>query len=863
MPPALDRLLASPSALRLLRSLVNRPELPTLNLPSCSCCYNTISRRDYTTAGKSYTNAAWRRLKKAPEDAVSKEQLHHFIEANRGAAVKVDDSSELDPLDGAYTDSSSARWARYLARCERYSGLRGIKEDWTSRRSLQHTLPIEDTPDAKFIWTTYIKHTEIVPQVINHAADLLRDNGQTYKHLYEVVMRYWLPRDAAHASEYHQLMLGKLGLATLPLKAIAHSGRSALTPTAYVALLSIYRNSDEHDIYDEVVPLLIEKGNIDMARQWHNLCQSRNDLPSEEVASHPAIQALMVETSMFTSDLNSSHKSVREAHMYNRDLKRRLAGRDTASVRFDDSFCARMFATRTFPPESIIQGLAMMGVNEIGPQALRAMASRTKQIEDLPKRFEELRAHGITLQGCVFSLALEKFALEHRWQLVRSMLDTDQHPDVFGDVNVQRKLLHFYLETGDQQQLQRTLAILTLFHNDSTQETWNLLLQTHVRRSGHKHVTEVLQDMQTRGILITQKSILVLRDLLRHRQIGHKPVVTTHAEFDDLRFVARVYMDILESGLGHVPPLAWREIIRRYGMTGRMKELRRLLLWLLCWYAPRNNPRFSSLPSSPFLKPATEHLRSIESERYDYFQSLIRREKHSPHPVRELFPPSLQQALIIWGFKAGLLPNAPIEQSLFGPILVKKHYRHRLSQRQILQRAHWSIGLEILVSLRDVGVYIDRETVVRALQSQFVVMFGRGQSSKKENRIMEAVNTIPYATYIREVNRIWGTTLFNERETSTKGTAQHDLWDPRKRRTRNRKSSLLYNEISGLDWQTSGSKDETVAGELRRNNTQDALVEMQHIFAEQSKALGPSFGFVADSAGEYRTSSSTLRQKDD
>ena len=467
--------------------------------------------------------------------------------------------------------------------------------------------------------------------------------------------------------DFHHKLLMNLGIRELPLRELARMGPSMLKLPAYEAFMEIYRISNERDLFDDVVPPLIEKGFVSMARRWYTLCILRHDMPSKHVASHPVIQ-------IFSAEASTLSESKHQINKYNTRLMKRLLGRDAAPVRFDDSFCARMFATRALHPSSIIQGLVMVGVNEIGPQAVRAMASRTLPLDELPMRFEELQAAGIALQSSIFSLALEKFAMEHKWHLVRSMLESDQHPDVFGDADIQRKLLEYYLDQKDFGQAQRALAILTLFHNDPSTESWNLLLQIQIQRSGPKHITELLQDMHTRGIMLLPESINSLKSLLRSRQIGRRPGLSIRGKFDDLRFVTRTFMAVLENGMGAISPSAWREITCRFGMLGRFRELRRLIFWLLCWYAPRGSRQFTQLPESPFLKPATAKLHAAwpTQNQYFHFPTSVTQAENPLHPIRLIFKPSFLQALISWGFRAGLLPNANLEQSLFGSTLEKK-----------------------------------------------------------------------------------------------------------------------------------------------------------------------------------------------
>jgi hypothetical protein len=809
MPPALARLLA--------RSVCRSP---------------AAARRNYSNE--------WRRFQDAPKRAV-RDQVREALRGDGDASdvVKHPRSTTKDTNVVKHSTRDADELAAHLAHHERLAGWNGIYTVWNDLLHQHYILPTEDTPAAAFLWGTFVRHHLLVLDVVDHAAEQLRQTGATYPRLYQLVIAHWLPRRSKTALYYHRALLKKLQLQRLPLRYLAQSGRATLNAAGYEALMAMYAESSERDLYDDVVPALIERGGISTARRWHTMCTERGDMPSESLAMHPVVR-------LFTTTAVSVPRS-----NLNENLLRRLSGPDTATVRFEDPFVARMFATRSFPPASIIQGLAMVGVSEIGPQAVLTMAAQTQPIEDLSQRFKELRAAGIALQGCVFSLAVEKFALEQKWDLVRSIVQSDQHPDVFGDADVQRKLLGYYLDKEDYVQLRRTLAILTLFHNDSSRESWNLLLQLHIKHTGPQHVMEVLQDMRSRHVMLTQESVMAIRGLLRRRQSGRKPITTQRARFDDLRFVTRVFTMVLETGLGAVAELQWREIIRRFGMLGRFRELRRLLLWLLCWYAPRSSTQFAGLPKSPYRDAAIKRLRAAIPERnhYFYFPATVPQRESPLHPIRQLFRPALQQALIAWGFKAGILPNAHQEQQLLNSPLAKKHYRRRLLQRRTISRLHWSVGLRTVVQLRDLGVHIHYHTVVKALQMQFIVMFGRGRSNKKENRTMEMTNTLPYAHYVQEANKIWGSPLLREPQLFGKGMLHDHMWHPRLRRKINRKAEVSLGEILGSEWRDRASDDD--ARQMDRAVEEEhaaALEQLQTHFARQAKTIEPGFGFLTSEA---------------
>lgn len=251
--------------------------------------------------------------------------------------------------------------------------------------------------------------------------------------------------------------------------------------------------------------------------------------------------------------------------------------------------------------------------------------------------------------------------------------------------------------------------------------------------------------------------------------------------------------------MGHISHRVWPEIIRRFGMLGRFRELRRLLLWLLHRYAPPTSNRYARLSEPQHEEESTT---SFGSKSFSQDPTARARRTGYADPIRRLFPPSLQQGLIVWGFRAALLPNAHLEQSIFASPLEKRHYRRRMLKRHILERKSWSIGLRFLVQLRDLGVLISSDAVVKALQGQFLVLFGRGQSKRKENRIAKMSNTKAYAAYVKEVNQIWGTPLIADPESfSHSRLLKLHAWHPRLPRQRYRKTSISLRRTFGPHWQ--------------------------------------------------------------
>lgn len=760
MPSALDRLLTSPSALRLLRAAINTPESPTayLGTTATKCCTcRTHPRRAYQKPRPSTTPPLnWNRLNQGPAAPETRD-------------VQLQDGQK--PYD-------ARTWAECLQQKTRIGGWIGIRQIWAARDGV-YDLPTSDTPDAEYLWATFFTVPDLVLPVILHAVEVRRKTGHLHPRLYELCMGYWLPRERQidQVPHYHHYFLVHLKLRKLPLRSLAHHGKQRFTSKSYAAFMEIYRTSNEKDVYDEIVPTLYVRGSVRLAQQWHTLCILRGDRPSPEVAAVPAIQKLQASISDPT-DPKARLVSIYADRMkhgpskLNNDLLRRLQGRDTAPVRFDDKLCAKLFATRSFSVESVIQGLAMVGVNEIGPLAVRAMATTAESNNVIKDSFEALKAAGIALQGTVFSLALEKFALDERWGLVRSMLSSDQHSDVYDDIGQQKELLAYYLENQDFEQAHRTLAIMSFFHNDMATESWNLLLQAQVAQVAHfqpHQIWHTLENMRQKRILVYTQTLVSIKSLLRPRRRTRKPQNSSLlGKFDELRFVARIFLFVMENELGTVSPLIWREIIRRYGMLGRLRELRRLLYKLFSLYAPQRSEH-DNLPRPPFQDSAISHLLGKSHSRPEathWKSSKSMDQSYLEHPLRLLVPGALQQGLVVWGFRQGILPNAPHERSMLGGAAPTKRF-------------HWSVGLKIVVALRDLGLEVHDYNVIKALQALFIILFGAGRSVKRENNRMSLANTISYAQMVEEVNEIWGAPLFVHPRNYGKAEVLAQMWHPK------------------------------------------------------------------------------------
>ena len=265
MPPALDRLLASPSALRLLRSIVNASELPAIYSTATKCCPSLAPRRNYSSNNanrpRPLAHQKWKRMSEADREAALRERVRKALQSDdaNDAIKPTIDIFEHHTVPLTTREDDPRQLAAILAHEERLNRAEGVRNVWRSIRYRGYRLPTDDTPDARFLWGTFIKHRLVITEALEHAEELLRETDKVFPRLYELVMSHWLPRETQTALKYHHTLVNKLKVKKLPLRELARSGRLTFRNAAYQVLMEIYEHSNERNLYDEVVPVLIEK----------------------------------------------------------------------------------------------------------------------------------------------------------------------------------------------------------------------------------------------------------------------------------------------------------------------------------------------------------------------------------------------------------------------------------------------------------------------------------------------------------------------------------------------------------------------------------------------------------------------------
>ena len=122
---------------------------------------------------------------------------------------------------------------------------------------------------------------------------------------------------------------------------------------------------------------------------------------------------------------------------------------------------------------------------------------------------------------------------------------------------------------------------------------------------------------------------------------------------------------------------------------------------------------------------------------------------HAQHPLRIIFTPQAQEAIVAWGFRQWSSQYTPAANN-----------EHSIPTYPELKTARWAWGLRLLGQLEQCGVYIQTGRVRKACQDRLLMLFGPGESDRTVNRKIRAKNPFTIEEMIMSLERNWGPTLF-------------------------------------------------------------------------------------------------------
>jgi hypothetical protein len=714
-------------------------------------------------------------------------------------------------------------WAILLRYRIRAYGDTGIKTIWKylTRRGRIKLLPFH-WPQEDSFWRVFIalglRDHEFLGSLAEHARQLWAQRQMRRESLYVEVVGGLLRSDnAAAAPTFSARMHPGVPISPAELLELFFQARSSTHPAALENFCHICDTVPNHKLYGMIIPTLCAEGRGDEAMAMHNYLFRRYDCPSTFEAIEPLVRHIAqggLEISVFIRQLEKACLSfsgrvqrhydsikVHDFGVSREDID--LATNRTFGVKrskISDAFAARFFATKSFSFGFAFNGLRMLGLDELGPLSLREIALQSGTATVMCRRLNIIDSMKIDTGGSAYSRVIRKLVQERKHSLLMDVVLCDQHSDVFEDQQFQLQLLDRYYHLKDWRQVNRTLAILSIW-GDSKQHSLNALLRCALIRKDWPEVMKIAAQMHQSPDQISQANIILMYNLILYpRRASHRVSLRAHG-FESLKFLIMLWQSSLNSGAS-IPVKVWREPLRRLGMMGKWIELEKICLWLCSWYTPQDEQSatknsFAILSVLP-LKPVGE--------------------KHAHgSSVGDIFSPKLQRAIIEWGFMAGLKRRK----------ISQRHEETLSTKNGVLRQAPWVCGIKLLCSLRSrYGVQLHDATVQMACEERLRQLFSWGGRSKlRHNREARRMNRVKLHVYLFWINKAYGQILIDPHDGRTLSKIRAN------RRLKPRETAKSLRSLSKriTKWQKDASS-QAVVSEVEEDAREGDIVMYRDLF---------------------------------
>ena len=791
MRPALQRLLARPASLDLLRYLVTPQELqnhkPGSTNSRCSG-RRTSCRRHLSLAVaisgnnrvESVENDSSHKDIENPPDTAPLQNIHgcglmkrshnvdihysnvdygpwkegHFKDKMIHFEYDIEYESNLvhyDPTRPKLLEREYIRdlrlWACLFNYRKRLYGIEGVRMFWKAVHTGHFQFPVTGKFADKF-WVEFVdlglQDKNVLMEILIYANKMLDTEERRWSRLYVKIVQYLLGNGRGkEAIEWHD----RLSQRHPPLaKDFSEMVRQIIYRKGDVeALKEIYERSEHRNVYSKVVPLLCDQEDFIAALEWHSFLLSKKDLPASSkdvealvhfLAIYDRRKARLVTKSLVAAGVSFASNvetTLADNTKISREMMNLIHG-ETFHVpvkAYNDDLGARWFATRWVSLDVAINAISALGLQEIGPLSLQAIALRESNAESVMRRINQLRDLEISIGKSVFSRAVEKFARTGNQEFLDGLLKSEQHPDALENRRLQNDLLTEYGRSKDWFHYRLTLEIQLIGSKHPEIDTPSIILRSLINRGDTSDMLASLHRMQTKGTIVTMASISrILQVVLRRRQRGKRPVTLGFKTTDDLNMAISILKGIMESG-SFVSTTFWREIIKRLGMVGRFGDLENLCIYLASWYGPANQ--------HTYIDP------KIRERAHRYRVPAQVRTSHPLHPLRILFPDLVQKAIVEWGFMHALR-NPP---QAFG------------STSLVNQPPPVTGGIALLKRLNRYGVYIHLPAVRKAVFNRLVTYYGPGNSNRLHNRREKENNVLLLEEMAKQIDGALGVKMFD------------------------------------------------------------------------------------------------------
>ncbi|KJY00541.1 hypothetical protein TI39_contig323g00011 [Zymoseptoria brevis] len=478
-------------------------------------------------------------------------------------------------------------WVELLQYRQRIDGFRGVLEVWKGLRRRRLDLPVRGQ-EADILWGTFINagvesdglRAQFLRRVCEYAENLDERTCLQYPALHKCVVGRLLRVSPQRAPDFHNRLVASFGTIHVDIRSLASDcANSQDHVEARNAFMQIYSRSEQESMYDAFMTEMLKCKDEEIILSWHRFFIKDGDKPSLEMAASPGIRRLyeMDNGGSLPARLRRRIDKFESARAKEEILQHLPLTRAKMSTivgdvhgikqkELGDNFVAKMFATRAFPLDMVIKGLEFFGIEKLGPLALREMAFRAGSFVELSNKLTEVEAKGIVLDTSVYGRLVQKLTMDGSVQLFDTLIQSDQHPESYSDIETQELLLVDFLAKEDWLNAHLTLMGLSLSGQTGHARAWNRLLQGYIKQHDFRAIARTAQQMQAANMAFTKRTLTFMhRYVLPVRQIGRAPEASTGKPqwLEPLQFTTNAFIYAAQCGVA-VNPSLWTENLKRY-----------------------------------------------------------------------------------------------------------------------------------------------------------------------------------------------------------------------------------------------------------------------------------------------------------
>ncbi|KAI3330959.1 hypothetical protein F4824DRAFT_476988 [Ustulina deusta] len=514
-------------------------------------------------------------------------------------------------------------------------------------------------------------------------------------------------------------------------------------------LPSLYKTSLEKSLYTTLLPYLFNLGESELARKWRLVCLAYGDAPLAPAPVRPFlrfVEGYYPDNNKLTREelaaLKFTPKPAKDDPPdLSREFMNHVHGRTFGITvkNYNDPLGAKWFATSWVSLDVAISTISALGIEKIGPLSLQSIALRTKDSEELLNRISQLREYGISVVESNYLHVILYLARQNDNELLYDLLQSDFHPDVFDDLNLQTRLIDSTTDVLDWRALRLLLVSRLVVFERSAREVANNILRLRFERRSQDGVLQILQHMKARNITLNfEEASHIYQSLIddynnSQRSLAWQPALFYVSIFHQLKS-----MDV------PVPLSHWRLIMLSMARRGQLEDLARLSVEVVDMFlsSPSLRPGFVPVHVWDLPEAMRGPLAGVENLLGVYIPQDLP-SSHGCHPLRHLFNSKVITQVI---------ENAFITHPGQG-FQPKPNTR---SPRRLSPASQITQIVRLLRVLNERGMWIRFRKIRFVLTNCFVNIYGPVTPTDSPPRLMRASNTLRLADMKTLIDKAWG-----------------------------------------------------------------------------------------------------------